>query len=738
MANSHGPSPSSSSSSSHAQRIEEKKAAVPIQLSIPAGKIVILHYPFVPEMVDLQDLTEEADGRLLTPAAFKAEAQKLSIKYRNKPGRYPSQYKYDFLLLEPEKSSVAAPVTPLPLKSYMIYREIGRGSNATVFLGYDGILDTWCAIKQGAVSLQEVGCLRLFHLMLPVKPLVKQDDKKGVERTVLIPYERGEVLSNVYRWLSPIEAWQVTVQILALINNLHQQDMLYVDLSPKNFIWDRSRQKLKIIDFGEVLQKNAGTESVAGLPGGTPLTMAPEIIKAYVTHKDKPMNYTAAVDLYGLGVIIALVLKCGQVVPFKSHECRESDPAKIKLFILIPSQKNEVVLSDLKELKLSNQIIPEKYQPAVLTFLQKMLASDPLQRPKLSEALHFFSEMQHLILNAKHKVKRVAIVDVETYQQLKYKLLTKNEMGLYYQEVWLIDADRQYTYEQLVSTRRTIEIKGVAVGDFYFSHPQMSAVEIARYVPDHIRQKDSSAERCYFYLTAAKLTAVQKAHLESHDICPLTFADDPSWKDYHFLKIVWRSDAYWRARDFLLLQVALSPRTAEVLAVLDQAFLQRKLTFSVLIEQLSRLYSTELGSLKPKSIFPLGPGAIQQFVNQIKKLQLKFGQLKKVILTLEQDFERLKKSKGSMQINHRIAAIQAALAQLKNHLAVCLQEANALEAADKFLPDLSAMIHQLQQLRLVHTNNGAEASSPSVQAIDVLIEEMGFERPVALKAGVKK
>lgn len=101
---------------------------------------------------------------------------------------------------------------------------------------------------------------------------------------------------------SESEAAKVVLDVASAIQYLHKSGIVHRDLKPENLLYaDKSENaRIKITDFGLAKKKN--TTQNLQTACGTPSYVAPEILSK--------QSYTAAVDLWSLGVILYILL-CG-------------------------------------------------------------------------------------------------------------------------------------------------------------------------------------------------------------------------------------------------------------------------------------------------------------------------------------------------------------------------------------------------------------------------------------------
>lgn len=124
---------------------------------------------------------------------------------------------------------------------------------------------------------------------------------------VLEYMEGGELQSRVlrHRYLAESLAKLYLYQMSLAVQYLHRQAITHRDLKPENVLLASTapRTLLKLTDFG--LSKVLGESCVMRTLCGTPLYLAPEILR---TMLDSDTPYTAQVDVWSLGCIMYYML----------------------------------------------------------------------------------------------------------------------------------------------------------------------------------------------------------------------------------------------------------------------------------------------------------------------------------------------------------------------------------------------------------------------------------------------
>ncbi|XP_029311607.1 membrane-associated tyrosine- and threonine-specific cdc2-inhibitory kinase [Cottoperca gobio] len=161
-------------------------------------------------------------------------------------------------------------------------------------------------------------------------------------------------------------AWAYLCDLLSALQHLHSHGFVHLDLKPANvLITDSGR--LKLGDFGLLFElKQKSTESVEGkvkddIQEGDPRYMAPELLRG---------EYGPAADVFSLGVSI-LELACNMEVP------NGGEGWQLLRQGFLPSEFTRGLTTELQ------------------TVLRMMLASEPSERPTVSELLALPSVRKH-------------------------------------------------------------------------------------------------------------------------------------------------------------------------------------------------------------------------------------------------------------------------------------------------------------------------------------------------------
>jgi serine/threonine-protein kinase len=193
------------------------------------------------------------------------------------------------------------------LGKYKIVEELGWGGMAVVYRGYDTALGRDVAIKVLLPHLaaddefvrrfwrEAEAAARLSH---PNIVTIHDVGQEGGLYYFVMSYLSGRPLSKIIaaRGSLPLkEAIAIAGQIAAALDHIHGRGLIHRDVKPANIIVDDSGRAV-LTDFGIVRAVEGVQLTAAGMPLGTPETMAPE--------QASGERATPASDIYSLGIVV--------------------------------------------------------------------------------------------------------------------------------------------------------------------------------------------------------------------------------------------------------------------------------------------------------------------------------------------------------------------------------------------------------------------------------------------------
>ena len=213
---------------------------------------------------------------------------------------------------------------PHTIGRFEIRRELGRGAQSVVYLGFDPHLQREVAIKalhldparsrdrtqddDSALLMNEARTVsKLRHPN--IVPIFEAGQERG-DPYLVFEYVPGRSLEQVLREegrLSPPRAAQYMVKVLDALAHAHSEGIIHRDLKPSNILIDAAGMP-RVMDFGISVRVSGGAlrEARQGLRG-TPAYMAPEYVASRVVG--------ASADLYAAGLVLLEMLTGRRAVP---------------------------------------------------------------------------------------------------------------------------------------------------------------------------------------------------------------------------------------------------------------------------------------------------------------------------------------------------------------------------------------------------------------------------------------
>ncbi len=198
------------------------------------------------------------------------------------------------------------------LGRFELRRVLGKGAQATVWLGFDPRLEREVAVKlmkpeadSAAVSQWLVEARSVSRLTHPnIVPVFEADVLDG-QPFLVFEYVPGRTLTEHLRVRGALparEAVELMLGVLDALEAAHQAGVIHRDLKPSNVLVDGTG-RARVMDFGIAarVHDSANPQQVVGTPG----YMSPE-----ATHGLKP---APAMDLFSAGLVLAEMLS-GQPV----------------------------------------------------------------------------------------------------------------------------------------------------------------------------------------------------------------------------------------------------------------------------------------------------------------------------------------------------------------------------------------------------------------------------------------
>ena len=241
---------------------------------------------------------------------------------------------------------------------YKILDHLGTGGMATVWLGYDTILDRQVAIKTFKIDANDEDAVKRFNreakavtsLSHPNIVSIYDVENEGEFYYLILEYVEGMTLKDymIKNPRLPIETIvHIAKQIASGLSHAHQNGIIHRDIKPQNILMNENLT-CKITDFGIARAYGETTLTQTNQMLGTVYYLSPEQARGNVA--------TAQSDIYSLGILIFEMIT-GQI-PFKGESAvaialkhlqeelpdidkyRDNVPQSVKNIVLHATMKN--------------------------------------------------------------------------------------------------------------------------------------------------------------------------------------------------------------------------------------------------------------------------------------------------------------------------------------------------------------------------------------------------------------
>ena len=246
---------------------------------------------------------------------------------------------------------------------YEVFKHIGQGGMADVFLAMDTILNREVAIKilRSELCADPVSVVRFEReaqaattLSHPnIVEIYDVGEYKG-HRYIVMEYVPGRTLKKVIRSrgsLEPDEAIDIEKQLVSAVSEAHHKGIIHRDIKPQNIIV-KSDGSIKILDFGIAIAKGNIQVTQANNVMGSVHYLAPELAKG------KPASVQS--DIYALGIVLFEMLSGD--VPFKADSAVQ---------VALMQMRNE-----MPSIRTINPSIPQSIE----NIITRATAKDPSKR----------------------------------------------------------------------------------------------------------------------------------------------------------------------------------------------------------------------------------------------------------------------------------------------------------------------------------------------------------------------
>ncbi len=246
---------------------------------------------------------------------------------------------------------------------YEVFKHIGQGGMADVFLAVDTILHRQVAIKilRSELCTDAVSVLRFEReaqaataLSHPnIVEIYDVGEYKG-HHYIVMEYVEGRTLKKVIQQRGALlkeETVDIMKQLVSATSEAHRRGIIHRDIKPQNVIV-KSDGSIKILDFGIALAKGSIQLTQANNVMGSVHYLAPELARGE--------SATAQSDIYALGIVMYEML-VGDV-PFKADSAVQ---------VALLQMRN-----DVPDIRTINSLIPQSLSNIIL----RATAKDPSRR----------------------------------------------------------------------------------------------------------------------------------------------------------------------------------------------------------------------------------------------------------------------------------------------------------------------------------------------------------------------
>jgi len=224
-------------------------------------------------------------------------------------------------MAEPHEQIQTPPALPdlsgATVGRFRIKEQLGTGGMGQVYSAEDTVLKRRVAIKRMAPKLQFAEAdrsrflkeaQRASALNHPNIAAVYDVLQHQGEILLVMEYVEGSMLrTRLWEPISLEQFYEIALQCADGLGAAHDQHIVHGDIKPENIMLTPA-QRIKILDFGVAKKFSAAgpgeatqsLASVAGISGGTPAYMAPEVLL------QKP--YDGRADLFSLGLVFYEIL----------------------------------------------------------------------------------------------------------------------------------------------------------------------------------------------------------------------------------------------------------------------------------------------------------------------------------------------------------------------------------------------------------------------------------------------
>lgn len=281
---------------------------------------------------------------------------------------------------------------------------------------------------------------------------------KGYQHVLMMKLGEGPELESYIEKITqddrklPLVQWlDIFKAMCEQIHLLHETGVIHRDIKPANFRYNPVTGKMTAIDFGLSCELPEDGMKMGVKELGTPLTMAPE--------SRQRGEYSRKSDVFSLGASIADMLGLLDPTTTKDETSRLVSRTHV-------NYTNNPVIKD----------------PLVLRYIynylhEHLMASDPVKRPSLPEAISFLENLQKHFIKFESQEVKVGIINAEDFinADKNRRIKIANELRKY-DNIVIMDTKQRAPSVYLAMSRFIEDISGVTVNHRIFTGGDLEKV----------------------------------------------------------------------------------------------------------------------------------------------------------------------------------------------------------------------------------------------------------------------